>query len=69
MLSTFGLVLLLVPLDDLERGYYELESFLGSDEENPSKAALVLKHIGINYIFGKKYSFATFNVPSYSSKY
>ena len=53
MVHTFGLVLFSVPLADLEQAYTELETFLGGDGENPSKAGLVLKHIGNNYIFGK----------------
>lgn len=43
-----------VPLPDLERGYAELEDFLKADGEAPSKALVVLQHLGDNYIFGKK---------------
>merc|ERR1719319_1857529 len=43
-----------VPLSNLERGYFELENFLSGDGVSGSKAGLVLKHLGANYIFGKK---------------
>ena len=59
-----------MPLSDLELGYFELEKFLAGDEENGengSKAAIVLKHIGANFIFGNISRFNKIYIISFSN--